>query len=632
MNNKILFDNFILKEYSYKLNEKKHSFQEDKNVFRYLCFKLNYFMKHITLPIIKKNSFFEAVIVEFRILPHIEFIIRNAIYKLGGNWSFTVICGTNNYEFVSTICKEISKNIKIIQLNYDNITQQEYSNLLMTEKFWNLLNGEKILIYQEDSLIFKNNIKDFIEYDFIGAPFPKESNDTPNCVGNGGLSLRTKIKMLEIIRNYSIYELNIESSTLNYMNIKKLTTPPEDVYFSKNMQEYNIGDVADWNTAYNFSCETIFNPNSFAGHQFWISTNKWREHIKQIFGYKIYTPKSDIKKYLKFIKTPISFDKTKERINAFDIDLYFFRKVNNLPYKDENILLNYLFKLGLNGFIYHTKQLINYFPNIVFYKFLDNIYTFYKNEVLTVQNFTNKYLYNSNFEFISNLLLNKKYDCLNDNYNQLLLVFIGTTEIGLDLVKKIIKYKNVQKDFNVAFCFNRNIQIDNIKALIKQNFDFYAIYYCKELGTDITPTLLMYNDIIKTHKFNHIIKLHTKGIMENYENLTNYLLSIPLEKLLEYKIDNCNCIGFGEYYLNLFDDKFNNKLKNDYVSNININNTFVAGTIFYTTDIIMIAVLNFIKNNNYRCYLINNLYDNNSINQTFSPIHFLERLFGVIKI
>ena len=81
--------------------------------FRYLCLKLNYFLKHIPLPQIKKNSLYEAVFIDFRILPHIEFIIRNAIYRLGSNWSFTVICGSNNYDLINSICKSISINIKI---------------------------------------------------------------------------------------------------------------------------------------------------------------------------------------------------------------------------------------------------------------------------------------------------------------------------------------------------------------------------------------------------------------------------------------------------------------------------------------------------------------------------------------
>jgi hypothetical protein len=281
-------------------------------------------MRLIPLPKINKNSFFEAVFIDFRVLPNIEFIIRNAIFKLGSNWSYTIICGNDNHSFIKELVKNIDKNIKIICLNCNNLTQEEYSNLLTTELFWNKIYGEKVLIYQEDSLIFHSNILPFLNYDYIGAPFSKSSNDTPNCVGNGGLSLRTKCKMLEVIKKYPLEKTRVNSSTLSYMKYKNLSLPPEDVYFSKNMQEYYIGDVADWNTAYSFSSEQIFNPKSFGGHKYWISNNNWKKFTVNLFNFRIYTPKSDLNEYLRFKKKPINYNKTKDISNAFDIDINFF--------------------------------------------------------------------------------------------------------------------------------------------------------------------------------------------------------------------------------------------------------------------------------------------------------------------
>jgi len=116
--NSIKVENYFIRQFCYetkinKLNFKK-LYQEDKKVnFRYICFKFNYFMKSITLPIIKKSSMYEAVFIEFRELPHIEFIIRNAIYRLGSNWAFTVICGNKNYDYVNTICKIYLRILKL---------------------------------------------------------------------------------------------------------------------------------------------------------------------------------------------------------------------------------------------------------------------------------------------------------------------------------------------------------------------------------------------------------------------------------------------------------------------------------------------------------------------------------------
>ena len=138
-------------EYSINYNELSDN---DKNKFRYVCFKYNQFMKHIPLPNVKLGSVYEAVFIE---LPNIEFIIRNAILKLGKSWSFTIICGNKNIRYVKHMVKRISMNINIIHLDYDNMTRNEYSNYLMTSQFWNLLKGDKILIYQEDSLVLKKN-------------------------------------------------------------------------------------------------------------------------------------------------------------------------------------------------------------------------------------------------------------------------------------------------------------------------------------------------------------------------------------------------------------------------------------------------------------------------------------------
>jgi hypothetical protein len=589
----------------------------------------------MVLPKIKKSSLYEAVLIEFRNFPHIEFLIRNSILKLGQGWAHTVMCGNLNYEMVKKICTSISPDIRIIKLNENNITQSEYSFFLTTATFWNHLNGEKILIYQEDSIIFKNNIQDFLEYDFIGAPFSKQSNDTPNSVGNGGLSIRTKHKMLEIIKNYAVSKCDFNSSTLDYMELVNLEYPPEDVYFAKCMQEHNIGDVANWNTAYNFSSEVVFNPNSFGGHKFWISCKNWQTHMKSKFNFFKYNPQSNLKDYFKFLGILSNELELYKNKNAFDIDLYFYCKTNNIDCnQDIYIKCECVKQIGLRGLIYHPKQIFNIYSNIEIYHFLKNIYVFYKNVTYNIQDFVSKYIYNLDFQQLSDCLITKKYACLNHNYDILLMVFIGNEKIGLDLVNRIIEYKKIEQNFNIAFCINSNMTKTIIlKQLIKQNFDFYAIYKSKEFGNDIIPTMLMYNDICKDHHFKHVFKFHTKSIKNKYIDLTNYLLSVPIKELIHSNsnpYNPSNCIGYPDYYMHLDDDLFNNEMKKEHANIINKNNYFVAGTIFYASSLVFDKILDFIKQTNYKSYLLNNMYENNSINIEYSPIHFLERLFGVI--
>src|SRR5690606_27022581 len=143
----------------------------------------------------------------------------------------------------------------IIKLDIDNLNCSDYSTVLASHDFWNRINGDKILLYQEDTCIFRSNIDDFLEYDYIGAPWMKRQNDNTHLVGNGGFSLRSKQSMLDVIDKISLTNTVYNSTTLQYMDYAGLTIPPEDVYFSKNMIEFGIGKVADWETAKRFSVE-----------------------------------------------------------------------------------------------------------------------------------------------------------------------------------------------------------------------------------------------------------------------------------------------------------------------------------------------------------------------------------------
>jgi len=248
----------------------------DKVEFRNFCSMYTPYIKNIELPTIKKQTLYEAVLIEFRILPHLEFLIRNTILKLNSDWCHTIICGNLNYSYMVELCNSISPNINVIRVNHDNLNRSTYSILLASIDFWNLLQGTKILIYQEDSIIFKQNMNDFIKWDYVGAPWPKYQNDTISSVGNGGFSLRTKQCMMDVIHKKDIHDMPIENK-----NYGDLYVCPEDVYFCKTMEDYNIGTIPDWNTASNFSTEAILNLDSCGGHNFWLCDPNWKERLYQ---------------------------------------------------------------------------------------------------------------------------------------------------------------------------------------------------------------------------------------------------------------------------------------------------------------------------------------------------------------
>ena len=613
----------------YKIDENE-LVNNDQNYFRLLCYKYNLFQRHIQIPPLSLNNYYEAVLIEFREFPHVEFILRNAIQKLGSNWSFSIVCGNNNFVLMKSIASSISDKIKIIKCNIDNLNVNLYNKFLTSKNFWNLLVGEKILIYQEDSLIFKDNINKFLAYDYIGAPFPKHQNDTPNKVGNGGFSLRSKSVMLKIINSISPENTTINSNTKEYMEKNNIQFIPEDIYFSKNAQELGIGLIADYQNASMFSSESIFNPNSFGGHKFWINYPNWKSFISNLFKIDTYEIVSDIQLYINYLNIDNTYIKN-NNANTFDVDLFFCKNINNLKINSKNDILKYIQVIGMEGIIYHPKQLINIFPSIKFLVYNKNMYLEYRNHIYNGNQFVNKYLYLNSYENIFKFLIKKRYINFNKEYPLLLLVFIGNEKKGFNLIEFIRKYITFQ-NCNVAFCFNLNHNIaESMKSYIKKNFEYYAVYESKEFGTDITPTMLMYDDIISEYRFEDIIKLHSKTIEPSFTELTSFLLDKPINHLKKYRNPICNCIGTKKHYIKLTNDKFNNQLKVRHLKNININFEFVAGTIFYCNNKIMYKCLDFFKKY-YKNFLYNNLYENNCINLNNSPIHFMERLYGAIKL
>ena len=60
-------------------------------------------------------------------------------------------------------------------------------------------------------------------------------------------------------------------------------------------------------------------------------------------------------------------------------------------------IIKYIKNIGLNGFIYHPKQLFNIFPSMIIYNFMNNCFIMYKLNIYKSSDFVNKFVYNSNY-------------------------------------------------------------------------------------------------------------------------------------------------------------------------------------------------------------------------------------------
>jgi hypothetical protein len=199
---------------------------------------------------------YTAIIVEPREHKALPYVLENFLKNLSEEWSFILFHGNKNVEFVTDLLngrlRAHQHRIRRIQMNVDNLTLDDYNNLFKYNRsFYDCIPTETFLVFQTDSVLFEKNkhlINAFLQYDYVGAPW--NHYPRPNeLVGNGGLSLRKKSKMLEIMEKEGKNDL------------------PEDVYFSC-PQHVSIYKPS-FTDALFFSVEEVFHAVSFGCHKPW---------------------------------------------------------------------------------------------------------------------------------------------------------------------------------------------------------------------------------------------------------------------------------------------------------------------------------------------------------------------------
>ena len=196
-----------------------------------------------------------ALIIDDRIDGDVIRVIQNVLQHIPSDWKVQMVMPVEHWGFYNvSILNPLIANHRIIMTPLEfprlDFTGSEYINLLLTSaEFWRQVQGEKILYFQTDSVLCSNssyNLFQFLEYDFIGAPWPNGK-----CC-NGGLSLRSRKKMLEIY----------ESGQARY----QLHSTNEDVWLMRHLPRFN-GRVAPAYIAKQFSVESVYHPRPFAVHK-----------------------------------------------------------------------------------------------------------------------------------------------------------------------------------------------------------------------------------------------------------------------------------------------------------------------------------------------------------------------------
>ncbi len=198
-----------------------------------------------------------CVIVEPRETPLLPLVVKNFMYLLQDKgWGFIIFHGSKNGDFIKNALKECNK-ILFVNIGVENLSIHDYNNLYFSTRFWSQLKNwgcENCLTFQTDTLLFKDNVDDFIKYDYIGAPWCTKWLGLLET-GNGGLSIRKVDKMLEIVKTCPRHTVSKDTQLIN-----------EDIYFSYwcLIKKANVPSI---DIAKRFSVETIYYENPCGIHK-----------------------------------------------------------------------------------------------------------------------------------------------------------------------------------------------------------------------------------------------------------------------------------------------------------------------------------------------------------------------------
>ena len=144
-----------------------------------------------------------------------KFVLENFLSVLPEEWGIQVNHGTENIDYLKKIIDESkiiseSNRISLYNLGVKNMTHKDESDLLRTEKFYDNIDGDLLLKFECDSILCPNSeykISQFEKYDYIGGYWGSDLYSLDDLYPrskpmNGGLSLRNKNVMVDLIKKY----------------------------------------------------------------------------------------------------------------------------------------------------------------------------------------------------------------------------------------------------------------------------------------------------------------------------------------------------------------------------------------------------------------------------------------------
>jgi len=184
-----------------------------------------------------KDSKNTMLIIDTRLSLNLILVIKNALHKLP-HFNLMVISTKKNLEYLESIFGKITYKAL---LNKSKIDLNEYSKILRDPELWEKIPGERVLVFQSDTIFLRGiNNNEFQDLSMIG-PVCVNFVDDEKFIINGGFSLRNKKLMIELSKN------------------KIINSHIEDYFFTEQLRKYYpelIPNIQDCN---NFAIESTGN-------------------------------------------------------------------------------------------------------------------------------------------------------------------------------------------------------------------------------------------------------------------------------------------------------------------------------------------------------------------------------------
>ena len=184
-----------------------------------------------------KDSKNTMLILDTRLSLNLILVIKNALHKLP-HFNLMVISTKDNLDYLENI---FGKIIYKAVLNKSKIDLNEYSKILRDRELWKKIPGERVLVFQSDTIFLREiNNNEFPDLSMIG-PVCVNFEDSEKFIINGGFSFRNKELMIELSKN------------------KIINSPIEDFFFTEQLRKYYPELMPSIQDCNNFAIESVGN-------------------------------------------------------------------------------------------------------------------------------------------------------------------------------------------------------------------------------------------------------------------------------------------------------------------------------------------------------------------------------------